>query len=429
MRTTAGIFSIGLMAATWLPTSIAQQPEDSLDAPITLETAMTLALNNPVLDAAGEANLKAAEARLDAAGLLPSPEFRMTYDDRWTGETGREYAIRLSPPNPWLRKALQDEGELGINFARVQLAGIGWASAIETRKAFYEALHTSKLTALAQLEQQTASKKKSLYETLLSNGQTTLPEVLEVRLEGITVAANLEAAQRNASNAMNRLLARTGLKPQSGQALAGDFEVPPPGLNTLDAEGLFLNYAAQHPLLAGLQLQADMAGARAQQTTARNRIWFNFLQAGYSENSNWWEEEDWRFRAGINIPIFDLQGKASRVPKAEQEALAAQVKLLRQQTIVNLTEALANLKVAAHSLQQAGEISDAVAEEVRKTLAEDAAAAEPMLPPQTRFRLQEGLQRIQISKLTNAYRYQQAVLALEEVLGKPFQSLLERSGQ
>ena len=44
----------------------------------------------------------------------------MTYDDRWTGETGQEYALRFSPPNPWLNKALRDEGQLGIYLASVQ---------------------------------------------------------------------------------------------------------------------------------------------------------------------------------------------------------------------------------------------------------------------------------------------------------------------
>ena len=75
--------------------------------------------------------------------------------------------------------------------------------------------------------------------------------------------------------------------------------------------------------------------------------WFNFIQAGYSENSNWWEDEDWRFRAGINIPIFDLKGRSETAQIAERDKLAAQTELLRQQTRINLAEALANLKSAA----------------------------------------------------------------------------------
>ena len=49
-------------------------------------------IGQSVLDAVAESSLRAAEARLDAIGLLPNLT-RVTYDDRWTGETGREYAL------------------------------------------------------------------------------------------------------------------------------------------------------------------------------------------------------------------------------------------------------------------------------------------------------------------------------------------------
>jgi len=153
-------------------------------------------------------------------------------------------------------------------------------------------------------------------------------------------------------------------------------------------------------------------------------LWVNFIQAGYSETSNWWEEEDWRFRAGIHIPLFDLKGKAVEAAKAEQEALAAQVEVARQLVRVKLAEALGNLQDTAKALQEAQDLSDNIAKEVRRTLEEDASAPEPTLPPQTRFRLMEGLLRISEAKLTNEYRYQYAVLQLEAVLGERLVELL-----
>ncbi|WP_348680755.1 TolC family protein [Marinobacter nauticus] len=164
--------------------------------PLTVEKALSLALGNPVYAAAGEAGLRAAEARFEAMGLLPSPELRLTYDDRWTGETGQEYAIRFSPPNPWVVGAQKAEGELGINLARIQLDGLRWATAIETRTSFYEALHAQKLIGQADQRKTVTQEKKRLYEMLLTNGQTTLPQVLEVRLDYLEAIQQLESAQQ-----------------------------------------------------------------------------------------------------------------------------------------------------------------------------------------------------------------------------------------
>ena len=394
--------------------------------PLTVEKAISLALGNPVYAAAGEAGLRAAEARLEAMGLLPNPELRLTYDDRWTGETGQEYAIRFSPPNPWVVGAQKAEGELGINLARIQLDGLRWSTAIETRTSFYEALHAQKLIGQADQRKTVTQEKKKLYEMLLTNGQTTLPEVLEVRLEYLEAIEQLESARQARQNAMNRLLAQTGLPTNPKPALTGEFEKPMDKIAGLQLEGLFWKYAVHHPMVSGLKLQADMAGARTEQATARNRIWFNFLQTGFSENSNWWEDKDWRFRAGIHIPIFDLRGKATEVAKAEHGALTAQVEVLRQQVRVDLAEALGNLQDAARALLESTQISDAIAAEVQETLDADTAAPEPTLPPQTRFRLKEGLQRISAAKLANAYRYQKAALQMEKFLGERLETVLNQ---
>jgi hypothetical protein len=91
---------------------------------------------------------------------------------------------------------------------------------------------------------------------------------------------------------------------------------------------------------------------------------------------------------------------------------------------VKLAEALGNLQDTAKALQEAQDLSDNIAKEVRRTLEEDASAPEPTLPPQTRFRLMEGLLRISEAKLTNEYRYQYAVLQLEAVLGERLVELL-----
>ena len=433
MQHPSGIFSLWLLVTGLISSIHAQDtsplPKLDTDQKLTLELALSLALDNPVLDALAESSLRAAEARLDAIGLLPNPELRMTYDDRWTGETGQEYALRFSPPNPWLNKALRDEGQLGIHLARVQSDGFIWSATFETRKAFFEALHTKRVMILVEREEQTARKKKKLYETLLDKGQATLPDVLEVRLQYLEVDERLESSRRRIENTMNRLLARIGLADKSDRQLAGDFETPSLNIEKLKTEELFLKYAVDHHLIGTIQLQADIVGKRANQARARNRLWFNFIQAGYSENSNWWEDEDWRFRAGINIPIFDLQGRSETAQIAERDKLAAQTEFLRQQTRINLAEALANLKSAAYSLREAKEISNSTAEEVRKALSEDATAPELILPPQTRLRLEEGLHRIETARLANSYRYQQAVLAIEDILGERMEVVLNNQNR
>ena len=131
MQHPSGIFSLWLLV-TGLISSIHAQDTSPLPKLIpirlTLELALSLALDNPVLDAVAESSIRAAEARLDAIGLLPNPELRMTYDDRWTGETGQEYALRFSPPNPWLNKALRDEGQLGIHSGTCSIRWLIWSA-------------------------------------------------------------------------------------------------------------------------------------------------------------------------------------------------------------------------------------------------------------------------------------------------------------
>ena len=165
MQHPSGIFSLWLLVTGLISSIHAQDtsplPKLDADQKLTLELALSLALDNPVLDALAESSLRAAEARLDAIGLLPNPELRMTYDDRWTGETGQEYALRFSPPNPWLNKALRDEGQLGIHLASVQSDGFIWSATLETRKAFFEALHAKRVMILVEREEQTARKKKN----------------------------------------------------------------------------------------------------------------------------------------------------------------------------------------------------------------------------------------------------------------------------
>jgi hypothetical protein len=421
------VFSLCLLAGLLTIKARAQKDPDpiAIDAQVlTVDKALSLTLGNQINTAAGQAGLRAAEARLEATELFPNPEVRLTHDERWTGETGKEYAIRISPPNPWAIKARKAEGELGINLAKVQLDGLRWITVIDTRKFFYEALHAQKLVHQAMQKSAVAEKKKTLYEMLLANGQVTLPTVLEVRLGFLEAARQLESATQTQKNGMNRLLARIGLPTNSKPMLGGEFESPLPMIGELQAETLFNKYSARNPMVSAMKLQAEMAGTRTDQVAANNRLWVNFIQAGYSETSNWWEEEDWRFRAGIHIPLFDLKGKAVEAAKAEQEALAAQVEVARQLVRVKLAEALGNLQDTAKALQEAQDLSDNIAKEVRRTLEEDASAPEPTLPPQTRFRLMEGLLRISEAKLTNEYRYQYAVLQLEAVLGERLVELL-----
>ena len=244
MQHPSGIFSLWLLVTGLISSIHAQDtsplPKLDVDQSLTLELALSLALDNPILDAVAESSLRAAEARLDAIGLLPNPELRMTYDDRWTGETGQEYALRFSPPNPWLNKALRDEGQLGIHLARVQSDGFIWSATFETRKAFFEALHAKRVMILVEREE-------------LDKGQATLPDVLEVRLQYLEVDERLESSRRRIENTMNRLLARIGLADKSDRQLAGDFETPSLNIEKLKTEELFLKYAVDHHLIGTLQ--------------------------------------------------------------------------------------------------------------------------------------------------------------------------------
>lgn len=400
------------------------QEKPAKQEPLTEERALSLALGNRINTAAGVAQVRAAEARLKEKGRIPDPELRLTHEEQWTGETGKEYAIRFNPPNPWVVRAQKAEGGLAINLAHVQLEGMRWTTTLETRRLFHGALHAQATLAHVKNWQAVVEEKKTLYEMLLDRGQVTLPTVLEVRLEFLEASERTKNARRTHENAMNRLLAWTGLPTSPKPALKGETEALVDQFHGLEAETLFLKFAVNHPVLSAMELQAEMAKTRIDQAAGANRLWFNFLQGGFSESSNWWEDEDWRFRVGIRVPLFDRGGVTVEAAKADHEALAAQVELLRQQVRVNLTATLGNLQDAGRNLQETSTITANIAEEVRKTLAEDKNAPEPMLSPETRFKLRQGLHRIDTATLEARQRYQGAILDMEAVLGRRLQVVL-----
>ena len=384
---------------------------------LTLPSALKMSVANPSKVAGELAAIRLANANRKAAPspLDTEPEIRLSHVDRWTDSNDREYALRLRTQNPWMLKFEKKARDHEIQMAKEQLDVRKCQILHQTKFLYFEALRKQKEFDLAKDWQIALQENLKWHESLLESGQQTLSEVLQVRLDTNTAIRDTRKAKLEYQKASNLLLSWINHSPSSKTAqairLTTGFASEEDFSNNLDADQIYRDYSTKHPLPNAMLQQGNIAQAQLEGVEAGHKPWISFLQAGVSQSSNSWEEEDWRFRIGIEVPIFNRQNKLSDAARAQQDLANSQLEAHLFESRFQIQEKVANLESAHRHLGLTKSLTKEIMDQIKGNLEEDEKT--PTFSPETRFRLQRGLHRMKESLMEAEYTLQQAVLELD----------------
>lgn len=387
---------------------------------LTLGAALQRSLANPVRTSPEVLAIQAATAQLEAlpSPLSANPEFRLTHVDRWDDASEHEYALRLRTTNPWLAKAKTRTQGHSVELARTQLASRKHEILHHTKVLYFAALFAQENRKLAEDWKLTTQRHLEWHEKLLEGGHMTLPDVLEVQLGASEAARDAREATLDFQLALNSLLSWIDKLDTTATrtVLSTPFQEPTENLLSATAETLARQYMEGHPLPKAFEGQNSITGSILDEAEEAKKPWISFLQAGMSRGQNSWEGEDWRLRLGVEIPFFSQKDKEIQVAEARHAHTRAQLNAHLHEASLQIKGKHAGVQHAARHLKQTQGLSEGILKEVLDTLAEDKASDMQTIPPDSKFRLERGVHRIQSAILEAQYAQQEALLGLEYFL-------------
>jgi outer membrane protein TolC len=401
------ILCVGLTA----PWARAQIQELSLSSALQKSTA------NPVKVAGENAAIRLANANREASPTFfdAQPEIRLTQVDRWSGGNEQEYSLRLKTQNPWILKSEKKAHDHRVQMAKEHLDVRKWQIQHQAKLFYFQALLTQREYDLAKEWQIALQENLKWHESLLESGQQTLSEILEVRIDTNKAIRDTRKAQLIHQKAVNQLLSWINLSPTSKSSetirLTTGFASEDHNSEKLDATQIYKTYSTKHPLPNSMLQLGNIAQAQVESVDAGHMPWISFLQAGVTQSSNTWEEEDWRFRVGIEVPLFNRQNKLADAAKAQQDFVQSQLEAHLNESRFQIQEKVANVEFATRHLGLTKSLTREIIEQLTANLEEDQQT--PTFSPETRFRLQRGLHRMKESLLEAEFALQQAVLELD----------------
>ena len=212
---------IYLLAGPLLQEADASIPEDDLE--LTLEGALTLAqIQDPSL-AQIEADLKAAGQETRDVGKWRAPEFRFQVEEDNASKNHSEYAIRLRPPNPWVRRRKQqairrEELNLHLDYART-LAELNR----EVSQQYFKTLFQRSVTKLAKDLVAISEVSDDIYQQGLNTGGVRFVDAIDGRLDLAEAKVRLKEAEREEGLLRGRLFRMCGLSRSDSRLLTSTF--------------------------------------------------------------------------------------------------------------------------------------------------------------------------------------------------------------
>ncbi|HYQ92081.1 MAG TPA: TolC family protein, partial [Candidatus Competibacteraceae bacterium] len=304
--------------------------------------------HNPEL-AALQYETEAAEARIQPAGALPDPSFRVEWQDLSRSNSslvpGQAESIKytLSQPLPfWGKRELKQE----VATAEVEQAQARRrATAAELRAkikiAFAQYYQSWRAAILTDEMQLLLREMENLARTRYANGLSPQQDALKAQAEQTALRTSriaLETEQRQARARLNALLGRPTTAPLAEpRALS---ELPSPA----KLANLEQRVQQSNPTLLG-QLAQITAAEKNQQLVEKNR--YPDLNVGVSPIQRKGEFDRWELMLEVNIP---LQQETRRSQEREAAALLAAAQIRQEattnQVLGDLQEALAGLESA-----------------------------------------------------------------------------------
>lgn len=336
------------------------QAEESA-GPLSLNTAIELALKNDIRLLPGKTALQIAQLRQDAAPVWRDPEARLE-TGLGTEQNSLDSALRVYLPHPWMVKAaaLENASLTASAAAEHQMAGL--ATATEAFRLYREFQCLEREASLATRLVEIKKELAGLSEQHLAAAMETSSRALLLCWELRAAEQEERALRRELHVLKNRLAARTGLAPEKLRLPALDFAAP---FNPVNPEQAVHSALERRPDLHLLQAQLQEADSQMRLVRAERIPWLNYVQPSYSDRS-----AEWAVQVAVNIPVFSLSGSKKGQALAERSLRQTALAVSKEAVSIQVREALEALASATeewtvHQAEQL-ELADATRTEIKK---------------------------------------------------------------
>jgi outer membrane protein TolC len=304
--------------------------------------------HNPELTAT-QYETDAAEARVQPAGALPDPTFRVEWQDfpsRENSPASVKYTLSQTFPLWGKRDLKRAAAEADVEQARARRRALAAELRAKVKTAFAQYYQAWRAVALTDEMLLLLREIEKLARVRYANGLAPQQDVLKAQTEQTTLRADRiarEAEQRQARARLNAVLGRLATAPLAEpRALP---ELPKPAALT----GLEERVRHTNPVLLAQSAQIT-AAEQTQRLVEKNR--YPDLTVGVSPIQRKGQFDRWELMLEVNIP---LQQQTRRSQESEATALLAAAQA-RQENNINqvlgeLQEALAGLEAARRQFQ------------------------------------------------------------------------------
>lgn len=300
--------------------------------PITLRQALALALmRSPDLGGAWW-DVRAAEAKLLGAGLLPNPELEVETEN--LGGTGALRGLRSAETTIALGQLIELGGK---RTKRLRLAGLerelaGWdyeARRIDvyaqTARAFVDLLASQQKVALAEELMRISQRVYDTADELVNSGKAPPLERSKAQVALGASKLQLERARRESAALRRRLAATWGATEAKFAAAAGEFEM----VAAIPTEAQLASLIAQNPDIA--RWKTEMEQRQAALALERAKAVPDLTIRGGIKRLE--DTEDTGFLVGfaMALPVFDrnqggIRESMAKLAKASEQRRAAESK-------------------------------------------------------------------------------------------------------
>jgi outer membrane protein, heavy metal efflux system len=399
----------------------ARAPAEAPDTPLTVDAAIRLAKRNSARLAEMEKRAVAADAAIEAAGQRRNPHVRMT-NVRLGRAIGNGEApnmtprIRFTPERPGEIAAREAEARAASNVARTDVRAEEIAIEAEVRWLFDDVVLLD--AEIAAAERMAATRRRLADQTReqLATATTTAVEASLADLHA--VEADAFAAERRSRRALlvEALLDLVGRAAGAKLQLEGNPSAWPPA--PLPSEHTLIETALKaSPRVSGAAARIDGESARAHLEHTRRWPWLRFVELGYEFGPGTTDVPQWTVGAGIDVPVFTLNGGAIRQAEASKAAASQQLEAEVEGIVRDVRARLREANAAAALVT---EFRRAALPALERASAETARALESSGINTLRALLvEERRQSVEVELLKLVRRYRTAVDALRRAVGGP----------
>ena len=324
---------------------VAAPREPKAAAPLTLETALKMALDaNPEL-AAARHELEAIEGTVIQAQVRPNPELATLVED--TRRATRTTTLQLNHPIELgsKRAARIDAAERGRDAARAELNAKRAEIRAAVTAAFFDTLVAQERLRLAQASVELASRATDAARRRVLAGKVSPIEETKARVAETGVRVELRLAESELATARKRLAGTWGEPTLRFDRVEGDLESLPP----LPSRGDLERRIDASPGLARARIEVERRLALAE--VERSRRIPNVTVSLGAKRDNELGRDQAILGVSIPIPLFDrnqgnLLEALRRADKARDELSAAEIRLGN-----DLAQAFERLSTARNELE------------------------------------------------------------------------------